>query len=94
MVNGAASAPMVAPALKILVAKALSFLGKYSAVALIAAGKFPASPNARTKRAMMNKVTLVDVTSAILSTVAIIDFAPAKLTNQSPLKIPAVAIPQ
>ena len=43
MDSGAAKAPMVAPALKMLVASALSFLGKYSAVALIAAGKFPAS---------------------------------------------------
>ena len=40
MVMGAASAPTVAPALKILVAKALSFLGKYSAVAFIAAGNY------------------------------------------------------
>ena len=39
-------APTLAPELKIPVANDLSFLGKYSAVALMAAGKFPASPNA------------------------------------------------
>jgi hypothetical protein len=33
IVTGATSAPTVAPALKILVEKALSFFGKYSAVA-------------------------------------------------------------
>ncbi len=41
-------APTLAPELKIPVANDLSFLGKYSAVAFIAAGKLPASPNART----------------------------------------------
>src|SRR6478752_8279496 len=66
---GAAKAPTVAPALKILVAKALSFLGKYSAVVLIAAGKFPASPTARTKRAKINKVTLTLITKAVSLTV-------------------------
>ncbi len=43
-VTGATSAPTVAPALKMLVANPLSFFGKNSAVALTAAGKFPASP--------------------------------------------------
>ena len=44
---------MVDPALKIDVAKARSFLGKYSAVTLIAAGKLPDSPTASTIRAAM-----------------------------------------
>src|SRR6218665_2673797 len=94
MINGADRAPTAAPALKILVAKALSFLGKYSAVVLIAAGKFPASPTANTKRAKMNSITLVLPTSATLSTVFIISFDSSKPTNQCPVKIPDAAIPQ
>src|SRR6187549_2402495 len=47
-VRGASIAPTFVPELKTPVANDLSFLGKYSAVALIAAGKFPASPNAST----------------------------------------------
>jgi len=50
IVAGAASAPTDEPELKIDVENARSFLGKYSAVTLIAAGKFPASPSARTAR--------------------------------------------
>lgn len=46
MVSGASIAPTVAPELKILVAKPRSFLGKYSAVVFIAAGKLPDSPMA------------------------------------------------
>ncbi len=53
MLTGARSAPTVAPALKIEVAKARSFFGKYSAVTLMAAGKFPASPIPRITRAAM-----------------------------------------
>src|SRR6266576_5782250 len=45
-VSGARIAPTLAPELKIPVANDLSFFGKYSEVALIAAGKFPASPKA------------------------------------------------
>ena len=60
--NGAINAPIVEPALNILVANALSFLGKYSAVVLIAAGKFPASPMAKTNRAKINKTTLTLIT--------------------------------
>ncbi len=60
--KGAIKAPMVDPALNILVAKARSFLGKYSAVVLMAAGKFPASPIAKTKRAKINKTTLTLMT--------------------------------
>ena len=60
MVTGAMSAPTEAPALNIEVAKALSFLGKYSAVVFMAAGKLPASPRARMALAAMNSHTLVD----------------------------------
>ena len=47
MVAGAAKAPTEAPELKIEVANARSFFGKYSAVTLMAAGKLPASPRPR-----------------------------------------------
>ena len=60
MVAGATRAPTDAPALKIDVAKARSFLGKYSAVVLMAAGKFPASPRARMLRAARKSHTLTD----------------------------------
>ena len=51
--KGAKTAPTFAPELKMPVAKDLSFLGKYSAVALIAAGKFPASPKPKMAREIM-----------------------------------------
>ena len=54
MQAGAARAPTDAPALNMEVAKARSFLGKYSAVTLMAAGKFPDSPRASTARQNMN----------------------------------------
>ncbi|MPM51477.1 hypothetical protein SDC9_98226 [bioreactor metagenome] len=94
MVTGAARAPTVAPALKILVESALSFLGKYSAVALIAAGKLPASPTASTKRAKINSVTLTDTTMEASPTVAIASLAPSKPTSHWPVVTPDVAIPQ
>ena len=50
IVAGAASAPTDAPLLKIEVENARSLAGKYSAVALMAAGKLPASPMARIRR--------------------------------------------
>ncbi|CCY90094.1 unknown [Bacteroides sp. CAG:1076] len=53
MLTGAIKAPMVEPALKMEVENARSFLGKYSAVTLMAAGKFPASPAPKTIRAAM-----------------------------------------
>ncbi len=52
-VSGASMAPTFAPELNIPVANDLSFFGKYSAVAFIAAGKLPASPNANTARETM-----------------------------------------
>ena len=57
IVAGAASAPTDAPLLKIEVEKARSFFGKYSAVALMAAGKLPASPTARIIRHERNNHT-------------------------------------
>ena len=42
----------------------------------------------------MNKATLVEVISAMSPTDEIDCFAPAKLTNQSPVIKPEVAIPQ
>ena len=60
MVAGATRAPTDAPALKMEVANARSFLGKYSAVVLMAAGKLPASPRARMPRAARKSHTLTD----------------------------------
>ena len=53
--SGAARAPTEAPALKMEVAKARSFFGKYSAVTLMAAGKLPDSPRARMLRQSRNR---------------------------------------
>ena len=58
--NGAISAPMVEPALNMEVEKARSFFGKYSAVTLMAAGKFPASPMPSMIRAAM-KLSLIHI---------------------------------
>ena len=60
-VSGASKAPIFEPELKIPVAKERSFLGKYSAVALIAAGKFPDSPNPKTALAIINPRTDTDM---------------------------------
>ena len=77
MVAGATRAPTDAPALKIEVANARSFLGKYSAVTLIAAGKFPASPRARMQRAAMKSHTLVEaIASAAADPVSTAAMAP------------------
>ena len=46
-VRGAKIAPTLAPELNIPVANARSFFGKYSAVALMAAGKFPDLTNSQ-----------------------------------------------
>src|SRR5687768_7981678 len=71
-VSGAMIAPILDPELKIPVAKALSFFGNHSAVALIAAGKFPAfvTPNAplATKKPRV-LVTAPCATAAILQSV-------------------------
>ena len=91
MHRGAARAPTDAPALKIEVAKARSFLGKYSAVVLMAAGKLPDSPSARIPRQSRKRYTdVVDTAKAA--------FEPASTalmasTEPSPVK-EAVAIPQ
>src|SRR5580704_1860559 len=60
--KGARMAPTPAPELKMPVASARSFGGNHSAVALIAAGKFPLSPRPRKNRATPNPKT--DVTRA------------------------------
>ena len=69
MVAGAANAPTEAPLLNIEVEKARSFLGKYSAVTLMAAGKLPASPTANTNRKARNIHTLMVETASIASIV-------------------------
>src|SRR5918912_870304 len=50
--SGAAIAPTFEPELKMPVASARSFFGNHSATVLIEAGKLPASPRPRKKRAM------------------------------------------
>ena len=57
---GAIRAPIEAPELKIDVANARSFFGKYSAVTLMAAGKLPASPRASMHLAARKSHTLVE----------------------------------
>src|SRR5690606_2177024 len=94
MGKGAARAPTVAPALKILVADPRSFFGKNSAVALIAAGKLPDSPMARIILAKTNSVTLTEITAPTSPTVPMSSFAFSKPTNHLPVRIPDVAIPQ
>src|SRR4051812_19062178 len=59
-VSGARIAPTLVPELKMPVAKDLSFFGKYSAVAFIAAGKLPASPNANKARENINPKTDIE----------------------------------
>ena len=51
---------MVLPLLNMLVGKALSFLGKYSAVTLMAQGKLPLSPKPSTIRLMMKNHALTE----------------------------------
>src|SRR5690606_26356778 len=94
IVTGAARAPTVDPALKILVANPRSFFGKNSAVALMAAGKLPDSPKANTIRATTNNDTLTETTLPTSPTVPSISLARSKLTNQLPVSTPAVAMPQ
>ena len=62
--NGARIAPTPAPELKMPVASALSLGENHSAVALIAAGKFPLSPRPRKNRATPKPAT--EFTSAWL----------------------------
>jgi hypothetical protein len=72
------------------VAKALSFLGKYSAVTLIAAGKLPDSPTANTILAAIKNQTLVmAIVEAIAPVVAIIwvlSFIPVTVSVAHPHK--------
>ena len=60
----------------------------------MAAGKFPASPTAKINLAKINKVTLVLIINAVLSTFAKASFEPSKLMIHSPVITPEVAIPQ
>ena len=58
MHSGATSAPIDAPELNTAVANARSFLGKYCAVTLMAAGKLPDSPTASRARHPRKRYTL------------------------------------
>ena len=90
ILKGATKAPIEAPALKIEVAKARSFLGKYSAVTLMAAGKLPDSPIANIIRQPINNHTLtVSPKSPICDALSIV-FKTAMLSTPS---IQHVAIP-
>ena len=90
MQRGAASAPTEAPALKIEVANARSFFGKYSAVTLIAAGKFPASPRASMPLQSRNRYTeVVDMARAAFDAISI----PLRAITSSPVII-EVTTPQ
>ena len=59
---GATTAPMLAPELKMPVARALSLLGNHSATVFMAEGKFPAS--ARPKEALATPNPKADRASA------------------------------
>ena len=61
-------APIFDPLLKIPVANARSFLGNHSAVALIAAGKFPDSVIPKKTLAMLNPPTPVAKACQIAAT--------------------------
>ncbi len=90
--RGAASAPTDAPALKMEVANARSFLGKYSAVVLMAAGKLPDSPSARMPRQRRNRYTLtVEMVSATLEPAST---ALRAATESTPSTNQVVATPQ
>src|SRR5512133_3297872 len=56
--TGARMAPTLVPELNMPVARALSFFGNHSATVLMAAGKFPDSPNPRNPLAIMNPPVL------------------------------------
>ena len=56
--SGATSAPTLVPELNTPVASARSFFGNHSAVALIEAGKLPASPSASANRARLKPATV------------------------------------
>ena len=85
IVAGAARAPTDAPLLNIAVAKALSFLGKYSAVTFIAAGKLPASPRASTERQNRNAYMLmVDI---IMAASPVARIRSARLSKPLPITI-------
>ena len=82
---GASTAPIFAPELKIPVANERSLFGKYSAVALIAAGKLPASPIARMARAIMKPAT--DTGTAAMPTAPRIAAMPAPIGIENACRI-------
>ena len=61
--SGVIRAPTLVPELKIPVAKARSRFGNHSATALMEAGKLPASPKPRRRRATMKPTTEPEYTS-------------------------------
>ena len=84
IVAGAANAPTEAPLLKMEVENARSFLGKYSAVTLMAAGKLPASPTARIIRQARNNHTEMVVRATILPPAIPRAAQPQKACRQAP----------
>ena len=72
--SGATIAPTFVPALKMPVASARSFFGNHSAVALMAAGKFPDSPKPSAARAAANPATVLakaaDIAARLHHTIA------------------------
>ena len=94
IVNGAAKAPIEAPALKIEVANARSRFGKYSAVTLTAAGKYPASPIANTQRAAKKKYILKVAIMTAISPVAIINCVQSSSPTQASVATPQKACRQ
>ena len=75
-VSGARMAPIVVPELNIPTASDLSFLGKYSAVALIAAGKFPHSPIAKNDLAKMKPSTEAGIAESPIHPRAVLKLLP------------------
>ena len=94
MLKGAIRAPIEAPALKMEVAYARSFFGKYSAVTLMAAGKLPASPSARMQRATRKQYMLIVASITTTSPVAAISSAALCIPTYSSVTTPQNACMQ
>src|SRR5215213_11547394 len=84
--SGAAMAPTFDPELKMPVASARSFFGNHSATVLIEAGKFPASPRPRKKRAMPKP----KAERASACPIAATD--QKMMANEKPLRVPNLSI--
>ena len=93
IVSGAASAPTDAPELKMEVANARSFFGKYSAVTLMAAGKLPASPSARMARHPRKSHTETPAIAAAVALPACTARHARKSHTETPAIAAAVALP-